>query len=106
MFRGTTPTLTYKLNTDIDLTDIVQIWVTLSDGVNQITKDINDVIIDNVEHTVQVKLSQEDTLLLNGGSKAKTQIRLLDGNDNAYASSIKEVMLNSILKDGVIANDN
>ena len=47
MYRGTTPTIAIKLNTDIKLESLKQIWVTFDNGGGKvITKTIDDVVID------------------------------------------------------------
>ena len=63
MYRGTTPTIAIKLNTDIKLESLKQIWVTFDNGGGKvITKTIDDVVIDTESQKMKVSLSQEETL--------------------------------------------
>lgn len=51
---------------------------------------------------VSFQLTQEDTLLLDDGCKAEIQARILTVDGDAFASQIKRVEVEDILKDGVI----
>lgn len=101
MYRGTTPTLIYKVKSNLNLDTVKQIWVTLKNYSFERTYDKNEVLIDSENNTVTVELSQEDTLKFYG-SKVQTQIRVLVDSDKAFASNIKEIDINDILKEGVI----
>ena len=109
MYRGTTPNIVIKVNSDLDLSTMTEIWVTVknkSGEVNYAMSD-GDVVLDADEKTLTILMSQEDTLAFQTcGSlmgKVELQVRMLDENDMAYASNIKEIELLRILKDGVIA---
>lgn len=101
MYRGTTPTLIYNVNSNLDLNGMLQIWVTLKNLMYEKTFGKDNIIIDNENKTITVELSQEDTLLFNG-KEVNTQIRFLDSTGKAYASNIEKIELNNILKEGVI----
>ena len=103
MYRGTTPTLVYNINSDseLNLSSMKQIWVTLKNLCYEKTYEKKELIINDEEKKIEIKLTQEDTLRFTKGS-VKTQIRFLDENDSAYASNIEEVDINNILKEGVI----
>lgn len=103
MYRGTTPNLKIKVRTQLDLSEIKQCWVTIESAINskEITYDMNHVMIDSDESTIDIRMSQEDTLLF-GNGELKIQVRLLMNDDLAYASNIKNITMNQILKDGVI----
>lgn len=100
MFRGTTPTLVFNLNTDLDMDTIEEIWVTF-DTPDKLTFTKDKVLLDNTAKTVTLPLSQDDTLRMKG-VHIKCQIRLLCNDGMAYATSIKTVVFNDIIKDGVI----
>lgn len=106
MFRGTTPSLLFRVNSELDLSTMEQVWITLENKYNEVTFDINDVTIDAEESTIKVTMSQEDTLAfdMNGKLRDKVfaQIRFLDKNGMAYASNEVEIDLKRILKEGVI----
>ena len=101
MYRGTTPTLIYNVNSNLDLNGMLQIWVTLKNLMYEKTFEKDNIIVDNGNKTITVELSQEDTLLFNG-KEVSTQIRFLDSMGKAYASNIEKIELNNILKEGVI----
>lgn len=108
MYRGTTPTFTLQLNSDLDLTSMEQIWVTFKNKSAEVTYEKDDVAVDAETSTITITMSQEDTLkfqtcgVLQG--KVEVQVRLLDDGHIAYASNVKEVNLYRILKEGVISN--
>lgn len=102
MYRGTTPTITLKLNTELDFSKIVQVWFTVKSETADITKDFSQVEIDNDEKTISATLSQEETLMLKAGD-VRVQARVLTDDDKAFATPIKTTKIGTILKDGVIA---
>lgn len=103
--RGTTPTLTFKINSNLDLTDIAELWITFrtEPGVWQREKTytLDDVAVDAVEKTITLVLTQEDTLNF-GESAVQIQMRVRMNDTMAYASDIIETTIGKILKDGVI----
>ena len=102
MYRGTTPLVVFTVNSPtLDLAKMKQIWVTFKSVLYEKTYELDDLAINVEEKTVTVQMTQEDTLAFRSGT-IKTQIRFLDNNDIAYASNIKEVQLNDVLKEGVI----
>ena len=103
MYRGTTPTISIKVNTDIDLSDLAECWVTFKAhiGGKEETYDLSDLIIDPVEKTITVAMTQLETLFFAEG-RVFVQVRLRTNDDLAYASEIKELSMNGILKDGEI----
>ena len=109
MYRGTTPNIVIKVNSDLDLSTMTEIWVTMKNKSGEVNYAMSEggVVLDADEKTLTVLMSQEDTLAFQTcGSlmgKVELQVRMLDENDLAYASNIKEIELLRILKDGVIA---
>lgn len=106
MYRGTTPNIVIKVNSDLDLSTMAQIWVTFKNKSAEKTYDIDVIEVDAVNNTLSLTMSQEDTLAFQTcGSmqgKVEVQLRLLDDEGMAYASNINEVNLLRILKEGVI----
>ena len=106
MYRGTTPNIAITINGDIDLTAMSQIWVTFKSLSAEKTYDINDLTIDAEHKKVSLALTQEETLEFKTYGKSETevklQLRFLDNQGIALASSIAEVNLGDILKEGVI----
>lgn len=101
MYRGTTPTLYLELETEIDLSDVSEMWVTFKSPTVEITKTLNEVAFDSETNVITVVLSQEETLQLYNG-KADVQVRLRTEDDLAYATDIVDVEIGRILKEGVI----
>ena len=105
IIRGTTPTVTFKINSNLDLSDIAEVWITFrtktSANQREKTFTIDDVAIDAVEKTITLVLTQEDTLdFLETAILVQLRVRMND--DMAYASKIIETSIGKILKDGVI----
>lgn len=98
MRRGTTPTIT--INTDLDLTDASNLFVTFKqDGVVVFEKTLSDVTV--TEETVVVNLTQDETLALNTSAGLQFQIRASLG-DNKVASNVMQTTVEKILKEGAI----
>lgn len=108
MYRGTTPNIVIKVNSDLDLNTMEQIWVTFKNKSAEKTYDIDVIEVDAVNNTISLTMSQEDTLAFQTygsiQSKVEVQLRLLDDEGMAYASNINEVNLLRILKEGVISS--
>lgn len=102
MYRGTTPTIVFKIkNSKINLGEMKQIYVTFKSNVREITYDKEDIELDVENNKIVVHMTQEDTLYFHS-DLVNVQIRLLSRTDKAYATSIKQIKLNGILKEGVI----
>lgn len=103
MYRGTTPNLQIKIRSQLDLNNVKQCWATIKSSINskEITYDLNNMVLDPEEAILSIRMSQEDTLKF-GGGELNIQVRLLMDGDLAYASNIKRITINQILKDGVI----
>lgn len=105
MFRGTTPTIRWKLsNESIDLSTVEQIWMTFKEQNNEksaMTKDITELTIDEEKRTISYDFSQEETLQFKTGI-IETQLRVLLDNGDALATEIQTFKVERILKGGVI----
>lgn len=101
MTRGTTPTLVIKVKSELDLATIQKLWITIEQYDNEKTFTLDDVEINASEKTMSLFMSQEDTLALKAGY-ADFQIRGLTDDEKAFASSIKRIDVERILKEGVI----
>lgn len=101
MYRGTTPTLYLELDTELDLSNLAEMWVTFKSPTVEITKTLSEVVFDSETNVITVILSQNETLQLFNG-KADVQVRLRTSDDLAYATDIVDVEIGRILKEGVI----
>lgn len=102
MYRGTTPTIVFNVNFDLDFSLVKQVWATFKSQTVEITKDLEQVTLDNTNKTVSVKLSQTETLQFIN-QFVETQLRFLLDDDTAYATNIVRLPMNAILKGGVIS---
>lgn len=105
IIRGTTPTVTFKIISSLDLTEIAELWITFQKKIGATVRErtftLDDVAIDLDEQTVTMVLTQEDTLSF-AENTINVQLRVRMNDGNAYASSILETTVEKILKDGVI----
>ena len=104
IIRGTTPTITFHITSEIDLSTFTEVWFTIADLKSDIEQTFKlsdgDVAIDSEAQTLSVQLTQENTLQFQ--SAVNVQIRALDDSGLAYATNIIGVSLADILKNGVI----
>lgn len=101
MYRGTTPTIVFKVKNDIDFDDLKQVWITLKSLSHELTKTIDELVLNKNDHTIEMYLTQEETLEF-GTGKVDVQMRLLTNEGHALASKVKNLRMNPILKEGVI----
>ena len=108
--RGATPRITTHIPDDIDMSEITNVWIYISQSegcqnVVKVDKGITDVQIDPDEKTISVKLTQEDTIALKVGT-GTIQIRLLLSNGDCLPSSEGTVRVLSLYKEGVMTDEN
>ena len=105
IIRGTTPSITFHINTELDLAEIAEIWITFKSKfgseINEKTFTKEDVTIDAENNNINLFMTQDDTLAFSD-NPYNIQIRLRTNDNMAYASSILEEPIGKILKDGVI----
>lgn len=106
MIRGTTPTFTFTIKQDVDLTSAKNIYVTFSQGGSKLfTKTGEDLSVDG--KTVSVWLTQEESLALTDRDKAKVQINwtyVSQGSPDIRraATKVKEIQIDEQLLKKVI----
>ncbi len=97
MIRGTTPTLTITLSNELNFDSY---FVTFRQGgYTVIEKTEADTTREGA--VITVPLTQEDTLRLRSGTAVEIQVRGKVG-DKAFATSIKRLYADEILKEGKI----
>lgn len=100
MFRGTTPTLCFRIRFNPDM--LKEAWLTVGQNDKELfTKTLAECEIEG--NAMKFPLSQDDTLKLTGGVNTQIQIRALTINDKSLASDVIVVSTGKILKDGVIS---
>ena len=103
MYRGTTPTFIFQIDTPIDLSSMEQIWVTIRDGARiKHNWDITRLTIDNEEKTIGLWLSQLETLAMHPGIGV-AQIRFLTTGGSAFTTERTQINISPTLKGGVIS---
>ena len=108
--RGTTPTIVITVQSDIDLTEVAEVWIYISQQNKvKVDKELSDITFDYENKTMTVTLSQEDTLAL----KADTpnlflttffQIRMLMNDGTALATIASKLSVKEVYKGGVITD--
>ena len=94
MVKGTTPTFTFILNGDVDLTQATKVYVTFS-NMNEkelLTKEGDDLTI--TPESVSVYLDQAETLALPEKVKVQLNWTYQDGSKTKRACSVKKVINN------------
>lgn len=87
MIRGTTPTITMKLPSNVPVSDIATAMVSIQQvgRKEKIDKDLTEMTNDPVKNLLMVKLTQEDTLSLfaNKTTNLQLKVKLNDGTVSA-----------------------
>ena len=99
MIRGTTPTLEFTIPFDMEL--IAEAYVTLSQK-NKVVLDKRLMDCQCSENKLSVKLTQEETLMLDCAYKTEIQVRVRTVDGDALASEIITESTERILRDGVV----
>lgn len=100
MYRGTTPTLNFLFDMDLEQLNIAAFYLSFKQG-NEIVleKELQDLEID--KNKVSIQLTQQDTLKMNANNVVYIQGRIKVDNE-AYATNIIKTTLSDILKEGEI----
>ena len=105
LIRGTTPTIIITVQTEIDLHQVSEVWIYISQQNKvKVDKQLEDTTFDYEERTMTVTLSQDDTLALKEG-EALFQIRLLLMDGTALATLASKVDVKPVYKQGVISEE-
>lgn len=106
IIRGTTPTITAHVRSNINLNN-VSAWVYIyQQGEIIVDRTVvgdgsGEIQIDPTEKTIKIKLTQAETLRLKADVGAIYQIRLKRGS-TAYASLAANIAIKEIYKGGTI----
>ena len=100
MYRGTTPTLTFRL--PIDTGSITMLSVAVAQGGHvKIEKTLSDVHLDG--NVISCTLTEAETLSLTAGTNIEAKIQLRVGvGEQRMASQIFTVPVERILRDGAL----
>lgn len=98
MYRGTTPTLTFRLPIDTGSITVLSIAVAQGRQV-KIEKTLSDVHLDG--NVISCTLTEDETLSLTAGASIEAKIQLRVGvGEQRMASQIFTVPVERILRDG------
>ncbi len=105
LIRGTTPTIIITVQTEIDLHQVAEVWIYISQQNKvRVDKQLEDVTFDYDHRKMSVTLTQDDTLALKEGD-ALFQIRLLLMDGTALATLASKVDVKPVYKPGVISEE-
>lgn len=99
MIRGTTPTHKFILPFGTEMIKSIEICYA-QNNVAVLTKEKDGCSLE--DNTVNVKLTQEETLKFAEGVCAEVQVRVLTMGGDALASPIMRVHCGKLLSDGVL----
>lgn len=105
MYKGTTPTIRINITSDLELSTLTEVWITIKSWETKITQKFSkDEVNVNVEDKyISTFLSQEMTLSFEDDDEVEIQARLLDENNLAYVTEITQDVMHRVLEDGVIS---
>lgn len=103
MIRATTPTFTLTLPTTstVDLTEADLVYFTISQGSYEITKEVTPIDA----HTVEVDLTQEESLGFKDGRAADLQLNWLYDNGKRAATKVKSIVIDKQLYKEIMSED-
>ena len=101
MIRATTPTFTLTLpeSSEADLTEASKVFFTISQGSTAITKQVTP----TDAHTVEVFLTQAESLSLRDGKSAELQLNWLTPSGDRIATYVKSIKVDKQLLKEVIS---
>lgn len=101
MLRYSTPTI--EIETDIELKDANNLWLSFRQGEKILRKTKKDLDIEGT--SIKVTLTQEETAMFDADKSVRIQLRWLIA-DKASGSNIIGVTFKEVLEDEVITNEN
>ena len=101
LFRGTTPVIILKVNTEIDLSTIELCHVTIVNEGGSNKKTYENVDIDTENNQISFQMTQEDTLEFIAG-KIKIQLRAKLFNGTVVSSKIITTTIYDVLEEVVL----
>ena len=99
MMRGTTPTLVFSLPFDTELVD--KLYLTFSQNDKEILT-VTEKVCNLHDITVEVTLTQAETLLFEANVLTEAQFRIITINNDVTCSYPMRIAVQRILKDGEI----
>lgn len=109
MIRGTTPTITMKLPSEVSVLDVASAIVSIEQsGKEKITKSkkSNDITKEEIEtNTLAVKLTEKETLSLSAKSQAFVQLKVKTAGGTVLASFPMPMVVTDIINEKPMVDD-
>lgn len=104
MIRGTTPTITMKLPSNVPVSDIATAMVSIQQvgRKEKIDKNLTEMTIDEGKNYLMVKLTQEDTLSLFAQKATNLQLKVKLKNGTVSATYPMPLVVVDIINEEVI----
>lgn len=97
--RGDTSTFLWELDTELDFTDVADIWFTMSTPLKSKTWTLNDLVVDAENKTVEYTLTEKESLYFNSG-EAEVQLFFLTNDGQRLSTDIFKVNIGRVLNGG------
>lgn len=102
MYKGSTPTITFKFTTEYDLALIDNLTLTFKQGSFKKKFGKDRIVLDTEAKTATLLLTQEETLRFPEGV-VQIQFKFLDVNGKSFYSDIQKIVIAEALDTEVLA---
>ena len=111
--RGSTTEITVHIPESLDMPSIQNIWLYIAQGIDGFNNKVvidrsyakDEIEKDDIERTLTVILTQEETLALKVGDGV-CQLRLYFDDDTCFPSAEEKVRVLDVYKGGVMTSEN
>ena len=102
IMRGTTPSIVFDFDEDLDFEEMEQIWVTLRDGHQRVYNwPISRLTLDSERNEITLDLTQAETNCMAWGN-GDVQIRFLTKTGAAFGTYKEPIDIENVIKGGII----
>lgn len=107
MLPGTTPNVILRFKETSNFEDISKLWVTFKSKITEKkyekTFEKEDCYIDELNKTITIPLTQEETLKMSGLTEIEIQVRIKYNKINkVFGTKIKRIPIDRLLKGGIM----
>ena len=104
MYRGTTPTLTFKANFDLDT--IINLTIVFKQGGEiKLKKYLEDCEVDTENKNISVTLSEDETIEFIPNKDLHIQIRIRFEDGTVISSKVMTSYIDDILEEDILQED-
>ena len=101
MYRGTTPTLTFKANFDLDT--IINLTIVFKQGGEiKLKKYLQDCEVDTGHKKISVTLSEDETIEFIPNKDLHIQIRIRFEDGTVISSKVMTIYIDDILEENIL----